>query len=70
MGYHTREFNKGTYGEFSKVEEEWEELLDASFGHTINSNGYRVLNNVRVIQGDGINLDSLGSIRERANSGR
>lgn len=29
MGYHTREFEKGVYGEFSKVEEEWEELLDA-----------------------------------------
>jgi nicotinamide phosphoribosyltransferase len=38
------------------------ELLDARFGHTINSKGYRVLNNVRVIQGDGINLDSIGSI--------
>lgn len=29
MGYHTREFKKGEFGEFSKVEEEWEELLDA-----------------------------------------
>lgn len=29
MGYHTREFKKGMYGEFSKVEEEWEELMDA-----------------------------------------
>lgn len=29
MGYHTREFKKGVLGEFSKVEEEWEELLDA-----------------------------------------
>ncbi len=29
MGYHTRQFEKGVYGEFSKVEEEWEELLDA-----------------------------------------
>ena len=29
MGYHTRQFAKGVYGEFSKVEEEWEELLDA-----------------------------------------
>jgi len=38
------------------------ELLDARFGHTINSKGYRVLNNVRVIQGDGINLDSIESI--------
>lgn len=38
------------------------ELLDSRFGHTINSKGYRVLNNVRVIQGDGINIDSIGSI--------
>lgn len=29
MGYHTRKFDKGTYGEFSKVQEEWEELADA-----------------------------------------
>lgn len=29
MGYHTREFKKGVFGEFSKVQEEWEELLDA-----------------------------------------
>ncbi len=31
------------------------ELLDKKFGHTVNSKGYLVLNNVRVIQGDGIN---------------
>lgn len=30
-------------------------ILDARFGHTVNSKGYKVLNNVRVIQGDGIN---------------
>lgn len=29
MGYHTRKFKKGVFGEFSKVQEEWEELLDA-----------------------------------------
>ena len=29
MGYHTKKFKKGVYGEFSKVVEEWEELLDA-----------------------------------------
>lgn len=29
MGYHKREIPKGTYGHFSKVEEEWEELRDA-----------------------------------------
>lgn len=29
MGYHTREIQKGVIGEFSKVQEEWEELEDA-----------------------------------------
>jgi len=30
------------------------EILDKHFGHTINAKGFRVLNNVRLIQGDGI----------------
>lgn len=29
MGYHTKDFKKGVFGEFSKVQEEWDELLDA-----------------------------------------
>jgi hypothetical protein len=29
MGYHTREIDKGTYGLFSKIKEEFEELEDA-----------------------------------------
>lgn len=29
MGYHTRDIEKGVFGEFSKIEEEWEELQDA-----------------------------------------
>jgi hypothetical protein len=37
MGYHTREFEKGEYGEISKIKEEWEEFLDA------HSQGARVL---------------------------
>lgn len=28
MGYHTREIKKGKLGEFSKITEEYEELLD------------------------------------------
>ncbi|MEC5406295.1 nicotinate phosphoribosyltransferase [Paraburkholderia sp. MPAMCS5] len=36
--------------------------LAASFGSTVNSKGRRVLNNVRVIQGDGVNPDSLEAI--------
>jgi hypothetical protein len=29
MAYHTKEIKKGTIGEFSKIQEEYEELLDA-----------------------------------------
>ena len=36
--------------------------LEEAFGSTVNSKGYRVLNNVRVIQGDGINIDSIKEI--------
>lgn len=37
--------------------------LDAAFGSTVNSKGYKVLSNcVRVIQGDGINKESLPEI--------
>ncbi|MGJ7485967.1 nicotinate phosphoribosyltransferase [Variovorax sp. LT2P21] len=35
------------------------QILAARFGTTTNAKGYRVLNNVRIIQGDGINLDAL-----------
>jgi nicotinamide phosphoribosyltransferase len=35
------------------------QILANRFGTTTNSKGYRVLNHVRIIQGDGINLDSL-----------
>ena len=37
-------------------------ILDSKFGHTINKKGYRVLNNVRVIQGDGIDKDMIYNI--------
>jgi nicotinamide phosphoribosyltransferase len=37
-------------------------ILDQYFGHTVNAKGYRVLNNVRVIQGDGIDHASIRSI--------
>lgn len=40
-------------------------LLDEAFGHCVNSKGYKVLNHVRVIQGDGINPDSIRAILER-----
>lgn len=41
------------------------ELLDEAFGHTVNGKGYKVLNHVRVIQGDGVNPTSIGEILER-----
>lgn len=44
------------------------ELLDAAFGHRVNNRGYRVLNHVRVIQGDGINPTSIRAILERVTS--
>lgn len=37
-------------------------ILDAQFGSITNSKGYKVLNHVRVIQGDGINPNSIKEI--------
>ncbi len=45
------------------------EQLDAAFGHTINSKGYRVLKHVRVIQGDGINQQSIRAILQNTLDG-
>lgn len=36
--------------------------LDVAYGSTTNSKGYKVLNNVRVIQGDGINTETIRAI--------
>jgi len=44
------------------------ELLDEAFGHTVNAKGFKVLNHVRVIQGDGINPTSIRAILERVTS--
>ena len=38
------------------------QILDAKFGHTVNAKGYRVLNTVRLIQGDGVNERSIRAI--------
>lgn len=40
------------------------QLLDKNFGSSYNTKGFKVLNNVRVIQGDGINEDSIREILE------
>jgi len=44
------------------------ELLDEAFGHTVNGKGFKVLNHVRVTQGDGINPTSIRAILERVTS--
>ena len=38
------------------------QILEKYFGYTRNARGYKVLNNVRVLQGDGINHASIRSI--------
>ena len=38
------------------------QILDSKFGSVVNEKGYKVLNNVRVIQGDGVNEGSIKSI--------
>lgn len=40
-------------------------LLDQTFGSSVNAKGYKVLNHVRVIQGDGVNPVSIAAILER-----
>jgi nicotinamide phosphoribosyltransferase len=40
-------------------------LLNDAFGSTVNGKGFRVLNHVRVIQGDGVNPESIRAILER-----
>ncbi len=38
------------------------QILDSKFGSTVNAKGFRVLNNVRLIQGDGVNELTIRSI--------
>lgn len=49
-------------GDPSVVSVECARILDKYFGSTVNAKGYRVLNNVRIIYGDGINHASIRSI--------
>ena len=37
-------------------------LIDSTYGSTVNNKGYKVLNNVRILQGDGINTESIQDI--------
>jgi nicotinamide phosphoribosyltransferase len=40
-------------------------ILGEKFGTTVNSKGYKVLKNVRIIQGDGVNEQSIRQILQR-----
>jgi nicotinamide phosphoribosyltransferase len=41
-------------------------ILDNQFGSTLNSKGFKVLNHVRVIQGDGVDSESMIDVLETA----
>ena len=55
-------------GEPVEVVSKVAQLLGEKFGFDINSKGYKVLKNVRIIQGDGVNQDSIKQILERLKS--
>jgi nicotinamide phosphoribosyltransferase len=42
------------------------QLLESKYGATVNKKGYKVINGMRVIQGDGINEDSIRRILDLA----
>ena len=52
-------------GEPVEVVSKVAQLLGEKFGFDINSKGYKVLKNVRIIQGDGVNQNSIRAILER-----
>lgn len=41
-------------------------ILDGHYGHSVNEKGFKVLNHVRIIQGDGITQDTIDRILYRA----
>lgn len=49
-------------GEPSQVVVDCVRILDRHYGHIVNSKGFRVLNNVRIMQGDGIDHVNIRSI--------
>lgn len=53
-------------GQPSEVVNKCLRILDKHFGHTVNEKGYKVLNNVRIIQGDGIDHAEINSILFRS----
>ncbi len=52
-------------GEPVEVVSKVAQLLGGKFGFDINSKGYKVLKNVRIIQGDGVNQNSIRQILQR-----
>ncbi len=52
-------------GEPIEVVSKIAQILSEKFGTTTNSKGYKVLKNVRVIQGDGVNEQSIHAILQR-----
>lgn len=49
-------------GDPARIVTEVAQRLDRAFGSTVNGKGFKVLQHVRIIQGDGINIDSIGAI--------
>lgn len=49
-------------GSISQVVPKVLQILQSGFGSTTNSKGYRVLNNVKVLWGDGINQDTVTQV--------
>lgn len=43
-------------------------MQEEAFGSTVNSKGYKVINNVGIIQGDGVNTEMIGKILELVTS--
>lgn len=55
-------------GEPVEIVSEALKRLDDKFGSFYNTKGYKVLNNVKLIQGDGVNLDSIRQILNKINA--
>jgi nicotinamide phosphoribosyltransferase len=57
-------------GDPPEVVEKCAILLDRAYGSTLNRKGFKVLNHVRLIQGDGVNATSIEAILERLKRAR
>jgi nicotinic acid phosphoribosyltransferase len=52
----------GNSGDPVEVNLKCAQILDNHFGSTMNSKGYKVLNHVRLIQGDGVNYETIDRV--------